>query len=222
MQQKNEEIILIGNTDFSVCNPEAKVKNYWTRNKIGEERAKYIYNLPKMHEFYLSGYLVRLFHATPYNLDGIYNPMFSNEKTSYKNKEILNAGDMFKNTEFIGKSKEEREPDIIGYGHIHTPLIVKYKNKTIFNVGSVGVPTEMSNLNEDDETNKFSTLASYMILEGDLNCIEHKNISFTQVRVKYNIEEEIENIMKSDMPNKNNIIKSLRTAISEEQMKKFN
>lgn len=215
------EIILIGNTDFSVCNPEVKNKGYWTRNKIGEERAKYIYKLPKMYEFCMSGYLIRLFHATPYNLDGIYNPMFSNSKTSYKNKEILNAEEMFKNTDFIGKTKDDKEPDIVGYGHIHTPLIVKYKNKTIFNVGSVGVPTEMLNLEENDETNKFSTLASYMILEGNLNSKEHKNISFTQVRVKYDIESEIQNVLNSDMPNKQNIIKSLRTAISEEQMRNY-
>lgn len=212
------EIILIGNTDYSVCNPNVKSKNYWTRRKIGEERAEYISKLPVMYEFYLSGQLIRLFHATPYNLDGIYNPMFSNTRNSYKNREILKPEKMFENTEFLGKSKNDKIPDIVGYGHIHTPLIVKYKNKTIFNTGSVGIPTEMLNLDETDETNKFSTVASYMILEGEFESKEYSDISFTQVRVKYNIEEEIENIINSDMPNKNNIIKSLKTAISEQYM----
>ncbi len=48
------EVMLIGNTDYSVCNPEVINKNYWTRKKIGEERAKYIYSLPVMYQFYLS------------------------------------------------------------------------------------------------------------------------------------------------------------------------
>ncbi len=144
--------------------------------------------------------------------------MFSNEGTSYKDIEIKNPQDMFKNTEFLGVDKNDKEPDIIGYAHIHTPLIVKYKNKTIFNTGSVGIPIEMRNLDEKDENNKFSTVASYMILEGELDSMEQGNISFTQVRVKYDIEKEIENINNSDMPNKRNIIKSLRTAISEENI----
>ncbi len=212
------EVILMGNTDYSVCNPNVKNKKYWTREKIGEERAEYINNLPLMYEFYLSGHLIRLFHATPYNLDGVYNPMFSNKTNTYQKIEIINPEKMFENTEFLGKKKEDKQPDIIGYGHIHTPLIVKYKNKTIFNTGSVGIPTEMLNLDDKDETNKFSTVASYIILEGELGSKEHTNISFTQVRVKYDIETEIENIKNSDMPNKNNIIKSLRTAISEQYM----
>lgn len=210
------DVMLIGNTDYSVCVPEAKEKNYWTRNKIGEERAKYIYNLPKMYQFYLSGQLVRLFHATPYNLDGIYNPMYSNKDTSYKNMEITDTNMMFKNTKFLGLTDNDKEPDIIGFGHIHTPFIVKYKNKTIFNTGSVGVPIEMENFDDNDKTNKFSTVSSYMILEGDYESKEHENISFMQVRVIYDIKKEIENINNSDMPNKTNIIRSLKAAISEE------
>lgn len=168
-----------------------------------------------MYEFYLSGYLIRLFHATPYNLNGIYNPMFSNKNTIYKNKEILDPQKMFDNTEFLGLNKNDKEPDIIGYGHIHTPFIVKFKNKTIFNTGSVGIPIEMLNSDENDETNKYSTVASYIILEGEFGSKVHDDISFTQVRVRYNIEKEIQNIQNSDMPNKDIIIRSLRTAISE-------
>ena len=48
------DVMLIGNTDYSVCRPDVKDKGYWTRNKIKEERANYIYNLPKMYQFYLS------------------------------------------------------------------------------------------------------------------------------------------------------------------------
>lgn len=216
------EVMLIGNTDYSICTPEVKNKGYWTRNKIGEERANYLYHLPKMYEFYLSGELVRLFHATPYSLEEIFNPVFSNDITSYKNKVITNPEEMFKNTEFLGLAQDAQEPDIIGYGHIHTPLIFKYGNRTIFNTGSVGVPVEMSNNNRDDEKNRFSTVASYMILEGEYNNKEFGVISFTQVRVPYDIKREIKNIVDSDIPNKKNIITSIETAISEEIMNNNN
>ena len=121
---------------------------------------------------------------------------------------------LFDNTSFISKSKEDPIPDIIGYGHIHTPLIVRYKNKTIFNPGSVGVPIEMLNNNINDKTNIFSTVASYIILEGNLNSTNLSSISFQLVRVPYNIEKESKDLKKSDMPNKEETIKSLMSAIS--------
>ena len=58
------EVILLGNSDYAICRPEVKNKNFWTRNKIGEERANFIANLPVSHEFYMSGHLIRLFHAS--------------------------------------------------------------------------------------------------------------------------------------------------------------
>ena len=124
------EVMLIGNSDYAICRPEAKDKKFWSREKIGEERANFIYNLPVFHEFYMSGHLIRLFHASPYGLDNIYNPMFSNKGTQYAGTELKGPEDLFKNTEFIGKTSKDPEPDIVGYGHIHTPCLVRYKNKT--------------------------------------------------------------------------------------------
>ena len=57
------EVMLIGNCDYSICRPEAKHKKFWSREKIGEERANFIFNLPKSYDFYMSGHLIRLFHA---------------------------------------------------------------------------------------------------------------------------------------------------------------
>ena len=216
--KEKSDIMLIGNTDYAICKPEAKEKNFWTRNKIGEDRANYVYKLPNMYQFYMSGYLIRLFHATPYSLDGIYNPLFENEKIDYKKEKIYQVEDMFKNTKFLGLNEFDEEPDIIGYGHTHTPFIIRYKNKTIFNTGSVGIPVEMQIKNENDEKNKLSAIPSYMILEGEFGSQELGTISFTEVKVKYNIEEEIENIINSDFSNKDKIIKSLRTAMSEQYM----
>lgn len=208
------EVIIIGNCDYSICKPSSKNKNFWTRNIIGEERAEFIASLPVSYEFYMSGHLIRLFHASPYSLDEIYNPMFSNKNSKYSHLEIENPDRLFENTEFISKTDKDPIPDIVGFGHIHTPFLVRYKNKTIFNSGSVGIPVEMHNNDEKDESNKFSTVASYTILEGYYGKTELDSISFNSVRVPYNIKQEVEDLKNSDMPNKEVIIRTLTSAIS--------
>lgn len=207
------EIILIGNSDYAICRPEVKNRNFWSRNKIGEERANFIFNLPVSYEFYMSGHLIRLFHASPFGLDNIYNPMFSNKGTIYSGTEVESPEDLFKNTYFIGRSKDDPTPDIVGYGHTHTPCIVRYKNKTLFNPGSVGISVEMMNSDPYDKSNKFSTLASYIILEGIYDSKDLSSISFNLVRVPYDINREIEFLKNSDIPNKYNVIKSLMGAL---------
>lgn len=208
------EVILIGNCDYIICQPSAKGKNYWSRNIIKEERAEFIASLPVSHEFYMSGHLIRLFHASPYSLEEIYNPMFSNKNSKYSHLEINNPDRLFENTEFIGKTYTDPSPDIIGFGHIHTPFLVRYKNKTIFNSGSVGIPVEMQNNDINDKNNKFSTVASYTILEGFYGKKELDSISFNSVRVPYDIKKEVEDLKNSNMPNKEIIIRTLTSAIS--------
>ena len=76
----------------------------------------------------------------------------------------------------------------------------------------MGIPTEMLNSGEITETSKFSTMASYMILEGTLNSKELSSLSFNLVRLPYDIEKEVKYLENSDMPNKETIIDTLRTA----------
>lgn len=206
------EIILIGNSDYAICRPEAKDKHFWTREKIGEERANFMFNLPVSHEFYMSGHLIRLFHACPYDLDSVYNPMYSNSESPYK-RDLSSPEDLFVNTEFIGKGPNDPTPDIVGYGHIHTPCIVRHKNKTLFNPGSVGAPVEMLNSSLEDPCNKFSTLASYIILEGFYGSKNLDSISFNLVRVPYDIQKEVDAIKNSTLKNKDMIIKTLLGAL---------
>ena len=207
------EVILKGNCDEFICKPNVQPGRFWSRDILGEERANFIYNLPVSYEFYMSGHLIRLFHASPFSLEHVFNPMYDNSDTRYHNLVINNPEDLFKNTKFLGKSKNDPIPDVVGYGHIHTPNLFRFKNKTIFNVGSVGVPVEMMNDKEDDETNKFSTMASYMYLEGNFNSKKLSSFNITLVRVPYIIDNEIKALENSNMPNKEMIIKSLKTAI---------
>ena len=206
------EVMLLGNCDEIICRPNIEKGRFWSRDKIGEERAEFIYNLPVSYDFTMSGHLIRLFHASPISLEHIFNPMFPNSDTIYFNKIITNPYDLFKNTAFIGKTENDPVPDVVGYGHLHTPNICRFGNKTIFNVGSVGVPVEMMNEGEENATSKYSTMSSYMILEGELDSKVLSSISFTLVRLPYSIEKELEYLKESDMPNKEIIMKSLITA----------
>ena len=207
------DVILLGNCDYVICKPSSKERNFWSRNIIGEERAEFIASLPVSYEFYMSGHLIRIFHASPYALDEIYNPMYSNKTTNYSHLEIENPERLFENTDFIGKTKDDPTPDIVGFGHIHTPFLVRYKNKTMFNPGSVGIPVEMHNRDINDKNNKFSTMASYTIIEGIFESKKLDSISFNSVRVPYNIKQEVKDLEDSDMPNKEIMIRSLTSAI---------
>lgn len=210
--RKKCDVMIKGNCDEAITRPDVPVGKFWTRDLIGEERSKFIYNLPIFYEFYMSGYLIRLFHSSPFGLDYVFNPMFSNKNTVYAASEILNALDLFENTNFIGKTNKDPIPDIVGYGHIHTPNILRVKNKTIFNPGSVGMPIEMLNDNPNDKTNKFSALASYIILEGNYNSRSLSSISFNLVRLPYDIEKEVNLVEESTIPNKTKVISELRSA----------
>jgi len=75
-----------------------------------------------------------------------------------------------------------------------------------------GIPIEMLSKDMNDEKNKLSTLATYMILEGNYLSKELSGISFNLVRIPYPVEREIEDLKKSDMSTKEMIIKNLRTA----------
>ena len=210
--RENCDVIIKGNCDEAISRPDIPKGRFWTRDLIGEDRSAFLHNLPISFDFYLSGYLIRLFHASPFGLDYVFNPMFSNENTVYSATEIHNALEMFENTSFLGKIKDDPVPDIIGYGHIHTPNIYRAGNKTLFNPGSVGMPIEMLNENPNDNTNHFSTVASYVILEGVYNSKDFASISINLVRLPYNINEEIKLLEKSSLPSKNRVIAELKSA----------
>ena len=145
----------------------------------------------------------------------IFNPLHSNvDSKDYKNFEILDPMELFKNTKFIGKNDKDPVPDIIGYAHIHSPNMFRFKNKTIFNTGSVGLPIEIDNDDTDIELAHFSTISSYIILEGVLDSKEISSYSINLVRLPYNVEKEIAKLEKSDIPDKKILLKNLSNAMS--------
>ena len=196
--RENCNIIIKGNCDEIYSSQRAIERKFWTTMKIGEERVKFLKQLPSMYEFYISGKLVRLFHSSPYSLEHMYNPIFNNEKTRYSNYEIKEPMEMFVNTEFIGKNKNDRVPDIIGYAHTYSANLLEFEDKIIFNTGSVGLSSNIAN-------------ASYTIIEGAYNSKEKDKISITNIKIPYDVLKELKYIEQSDIPTKEELLLTFKS-----------
>jgi protein phosphatase len=177
-------VVIKGNWDYYMTEVENNKVLMWHQNKLGVERLKYIKELPIYIEFYISGKLLRLCHASPNNL--FHRVYLSTDKV-----EIMKL--------FAATPTLNMEADVIGYGDIHSAHIDNFDGKTIFNVGSVGNPLDI-------------TQASYGIIEGKLNDINNSPLAVSLIRVPYDIELAVNHAELSDMPDKNEYINELRTA----------
>lgn len=180
--------VLMGNWDMMIAQENEFEMAKWARGKLGEERLDYIRHLPFSLDFYISGRLTRLFHASP---QGVFNRVHSNSPF----EKLLG---LFDNTENTGNAFGEQKPDIIGYGDIHGAYIKYFDDKVIFNVGSVGNPLDM-------------TLASYTVIEGEYDCKDNKGFEISFIRVPYDVELAIKLAKESNMPEIDAYINELRT-----------
>ena len=213
--KENCEVVLRGNCDHLLYHNCVVPIQEWTVNHMKPENVEYLGTLPFSFEFYLSGHLVRIFHASPYNTKSIFNPLHSNAENEYANFEISSPLQMFENTKFLGKTEKDPIPDIVGYAHIHSPNIYRFKNKTLFNTGSVGLPIEIDSDDEDLIESKFSTMASYVIMEGELGSKKLSSYSIQLVRLPYNYKKELKKLEKSDIPDKETLINNIKYALSK-------
>lgn len=156
----------------------------WHRKTLGAERVNYLKALPDYIEFYMSGKLVRLCHASP-------NDIFHRTYLHTLKEERLKL--------FMPTDTLDQMSDVVGYGDIHGAHVDHFEGRTIFNAGSVGNPLEI-------------TQASYAILEGVYDSKQLSAISVALVRVPYDIELAISQALETDMPDKEAYIKELRTA----------
>jgi len=181
------ELVIQGNWDkhISDSSEDHPVDNYH-RNNLGEERLDYLRQLPFSIEFYMSGKYIRLVHASPRSVDERIQPMDS----------FVSRLSLF---DYSDLCQHKKQADILGYGDIHNAYIQNFQGKTLFNVGSVGNPLEI-------------TQASYAVLEGQFNQEELGPYSIQFVRVPYNIELAIEQAIQSGMPQLEAYILELRTA----------
>lgn len=184
MIKDNCELVVKGNWDYFMTEWEDNAVILWHRKKLGEERLSYLQKLPSYVEFFVSGRLIRLCHAAP-------DDVFHRVQSTASNEE--------KRTLFKDPNSGDKESDVVGYGDIHGAYIDNFEGKTLFNVGSVGNPLEI-------------TQSSYGILEGKYEDKEISALSITLVRVPYDIEKAVHQAIESKMPDIEPYINELRTA----------
>ena len=183
------DIILQGNCDehFSMeyknideFNEEEQERIKWNQSLINKEDREYLLNLPFCYEFYMSGSLVRLFHATPVvNNQAVLN--IDTIETKYK---------MFLPSE---NTISQEFADVVIYGHIHHPYMDKLYNKTLINVGSVGNSFDVIRNTAKDSKVLETTKSNYLIIEGEYGSKDYSSdISFQFIKVPYDIKKELE------------------------------
>ncbi len=153
----------------------------WNKSKLSDDDVKYINALPYSYEFYMSGRLVRLFHAHPGKIDKFIGNI----------DRIENLYELFLPSD---KTNSQLKADIAIYGHIHTQYMQKIYNRVILNTGSVGNPIDVFRNDEKDGNVKNTTLANYLIISGNLNSMNYNDsISYEFVNIPYNLENELKN-----------------------------
>jgi predicted phosphodiesterase len=178
------ELVIQGNWDYMLCNRKHELLT-WHQEQLGADRLKYLGSLPMYYEFYMSGRLIRLCHASPADL---FFRTFINTPEEDRLK-------LFASTPTLAK-----ESDVVGYGDIHGGYVDCSIGKILFNTGSVGNPLDI-------------TQASYAVIEGREGSETLSSFSISIIRIPYDIDKAIDEALASSMPEKEAYIKELRTAI---------
>ena len=79
--KQNCEVVIRGNCDHLLAHNCVVPLQKWTVNHMTPENVEYLGSLPISHDFYLSGHLVRIFHASPLSMKHIFNPLHSNAES---------------------------------------------------------------------------------------------------------------------------------------------
>jgi protein phosphatase len=146
----------------------------------------YLKSLSNCIEFRLSGKKVRLYHASHLGT------MHRVQRNASENEQL----DMFTNTGFTGSASE---PDIIGYADIHIVFLKQFREKILFNNGSVGNPLDYPQ-------------ASYAVIEGNYDSDKADSFSIDIIRVPYDIELAIRQAEDEKLPDLERYACELRTA----------
>lgn len=185
--RKECDIVIQGNCDrhFSMKHElenlpeEEQARIKWNQSMISKEDREYLLSLPYSYEFYMSGSLTRLFHATP-EKDNV--AIINEDSIQTKIK-------MFVPSE---KTVSQNVADVVIYGHIHHPYMDRLYNKTLVNVGSVGNSYDVIRNTQKDSNVLETTKSNYLIIEGDYGSREYSSsISYQFIRVPYDINKEL-------------------------------
>ncbi len=186
--KENCKVVIQGNCDYHFARehddldklPEIEQKRIlWNQSLLRQEDREYLSNLPYSYEFYMSGSLVRLLHASP---EKINFTVTNNDSIETKYKMFLPSKNI----------KSDKIADVLIYGHIHHPFMDKIYNKTLINIGSVGNSFDVIRNEEKDSSVQETCKSFYLILEGEYGSKEYtSDLSFQFVRVPYDIDKEL-------------------------------
>lgn len=186
--KENCDIVLRGNcdryfseehNDINELSEEEVKRINWNQSMLNDEERKYLLNLPFSYEFYMSGSLVRLFHATP-EKDNIV--IINNDEIQTKLKMFYPSNN----------TMSQKNADVVIYGHIHHQYMDKIYNKTIINVGSVGNSFDVIRNPLKDSNVMETTKSNYLIIEGEYDSKKYSSdISFQFIKVPYDIDKKL-------------------------------
>lgn len=216
--------VILGNwEDFLLYSDIDRNPIAYYRDRLSEEQRDYLYSLPYHIEFYLSGRLVRAFHAHPEN---VYRRVFSSSEPTLlaemflppskahgcRNEfaDLVIYGDIHYSFElFFDEAYYKKQHE--HYCRIRTISYDEYlkgyrdavrisKNRRLINVGSVGQPFD-------------GTLATYVILEGVYGSMEKAPLSVEFVKLPYDNQEAARLALASDMEDKYDYSREILTGI---------
>ncbi len=186
--KKHCDIVIMGNLDHRTSSnaedflsDEIEHKRMtFNQSLLTKEDLDFLRNLQYSVEFYLSGNLVRMYHANPSNFYKSINHFDTNFKQKYK---------MFEKGTY---TTSDKVADIVIFGHLHYQFLEKFYNRTLANCGSVG---NSGCLVYDERFNaepREIVQAHYLILEGELDSHEKTDdLSIVFRSVNYDIEKEL-------------------------------
>lgn len=164
--------------DLSQKSSEEAKRYLWNHRSLSKEEREYLLSLPFSHEFYMSGNLVRIFHATP-NWD---NGLVLSQSSPTDKYTLFLPSD---------NTVSDKVADVCVYGHIHYQYLEKIYNRVIINAGSVGNSLDTVRNDAKDADDKFTSCAFYLVLEGALDAKELGSLSYQFIRVPYDVEKEL-------------------------------
>ncbi|MBO5476668.1 MAG: metallophosphoesterase family protein [Clostridia bacterium] len=193
------EVVVKGNCEERTVETPRIEEHLWNQRKLSDKQKEKIKDLPLSYDFKMSGYNIRIMHASPNSIHQ--KAYFWDFDSEFSNR--MNT--MFENTEYLNNLDSE-VPDIVIFGHIHKPFLIRLKNKMLINPGAVSNTSDLVTINGKDYT-----YGSYLILEGEFGSEKISEISYKIVKFIYDHKKEAEQILKTDMPNKENAYREIYT-----------
>ncbi|HEU0164251.1 MAG TPA: metallophosphoesterase family protein [Thermomicrobiales bacterium] len=176
-----------GNWDEALATTTGRDWATPVQEQLGPERCAWLGSLPLAYDIPFARKRIRFVHASP---QGVFHRVYQHGDDEPKLA-------MFDTTEH---TDPDFVPDVVGYGDVHTAYIRTFRNRILFNVGSVGNPLDL-------------TMAAFAVLESS-----GPTIGINIVRVPYDIEAELRRARESGMPAYDEYAWELTTARSRNDM----